>query len=157
MPLPVRPSFKQIVLSGIGGFVAIALIALLAEMTETILILGSFGASCVIIFALADSPLAQPRNVIVGHFLSSLIGLLYLHLVGPQWWSLALAVGSAIIVMMATLTVHPPAGSNPVIVFLGMPGWHFLLFPTLLGAIFLVLVALAYNNLVRKKTYPMYW
>lgn len=157
MPLPARPSFRQVVLSGLGGFLAIALITILAEMTETILILGSFGASCVIIFGLPDSPLAQPRNVIAGHFLSSLIGLLFLHFLGPQWWSLALAVGTAIVVMMATRTVHPPAGSNPVIVFLGMPGWNFLFFPTLVGALFLVLVALVYNNLARKKPYPAYW
>ena len=157
LPLPPRPALSDVLLSGLGGFVAIALIALLADITQAILILGSFGASCVIIFALPDSPLAQPRNVVVGHFLSSLIGLLYLNVLGPRWWVLALAVGTAIIVMMATRTVHPPAGSNPVIVFLGMPGWGFLLFPTLIGAICLILVAMGYNNVIRKKKYPLYW
>ena len=157
LPLPPRPALGNVLLSGLGGFVAIAAIALIADYTQAILILGSFGASCVIIFGLPDSPLAQPRNVIAGHFLSSLIGLVYLHTCGPYWWSLALAVGTAIIVMMATRPVHPPAGSNPVIVFLGTPGWGFLLFPTLIGAIFLVLVAMGYNNIVRKKKYPLYW
>ena len=32
---------------------------------------------------------------------------------------MAMAVGTAIALMMLTRTVHPPAGSNPVIVFLG--------------------------------------
>jgi CBS-domain-containing membrane protein len=63
----------------------------------------------------------------------------------------------AIAVMMATRTVHPPAGSNPVIVFLGHAGWNFLLFPVLSGAVLLVLVAWVYNNATRKSRYPQYW
>ncbi|GGC00153.1 membrane protein [Oxalicibacterium flavum] len=157
MPVPPRAPLTTILLAGLGGFCAIATIALVADFTQAILILGSFGASCVIVFALPDTSLAQPRNVIAGHFLSSLTGLVYLYAFGPHWWSLALAVGTAIAIMMLTRTVHPPAGSNPVIVFLGMPGWSFLLFPTLCGAVLLVLVALIYNNFVRKKKYPLYW
>ena len=75
----------------------------------------------------------------------------------PQAWSLGLAVAGAIMAMMLTRTVHPPAGSNPVIVFLAHAGWGFLLFPVLAGALLLVLVALIYNNLVRKTPYPAYW
>ena len=58
---------------------------------------------------------------------------------------MAMAVGTAIALMMLTRTVHPPAGSNPVIVFLGQPGWGFLLFPTLIGALVVVAVALVHN------------
>jgi CBS-domain-containing membrane protein len=77
--------------------------------------------------------------------------------IGSQPWVLALAVGSSIAAMMATRTVHPPAGSNPVIVFLGHSGWGFFLFPVLCGAVILVLIAWAYNNAVRKTPYPLYW
>jgi CBS-domain-containing membrane protein len=59
--------------------------------------------------------------------------------------------------MMATRTTHPPAGSNPVIVFLGHSGWSFLLFPVLGGALLLVLIALFYNNVMRKAPYPYCW
>jgi CBS-domain-containing membrane protein len=69
----------------------------------------------------------------------------------------ALAVGTAIAGMMLTRTVHPPAGSNPVIVFLMQPGWEFALFPTLTGAVILVLVALFYHNLTRESRWPKYW
>lgn len=157
MPVPARPSSKNILLAGLGGFIAIAVIALLADYAGAILILGSFGASCVIVFGLSDTPLAQPRNVIAGHFLSSLSGLLYLNLFGQHWWALALAVGTAIVVMMLFRVVHPPAGSNPVIVFMTAPGWDFLLFPTLAGACVLVAVAIVYNNFIRKNKYPKYW
>ena len=57
----------------------------------------------------------------------------------------------------ATRTVHAPAGSNPVIVFLLQPSWSFLLFPTVVGALLLTAVALLYNNATRESRYPKYW
>ena len=45
----------------------------------------------------------------------------------------------------------------PVIVFLTQPSWSFLLFPTLVGALVLVTVALIYNNATRDARYPKYW
>ena len=81
----------------------------------------------------------------------------FLQLTGPCWWGMALAAGTAIALMMATRTVHPPAGSNPVIVYLTHPAWSFLLFPTLCGALLVLLVALFYNNLTRSERYPKYW
>jgi CBS-domain-containing membrane protein len=155
--LPPKPATKMVLLAALGGFIAIALLALATQLGEVPLMLGSFGASCVIVFALADSPFAQPRNVIAGHLMSSFIGLLCLSLFGAQWWSMALAVALAIALMMLTRTVHPPAGSNPVIVMLAQPGWGFLLTPTLLGAVGIVLVALVYNNYPRGRQYPKYW
>ena len=76
---------------------------------------------------------------------------------GSSWWSMALALSSAIAIMHLTRTVHPPAGSNPVIVMLSMPGWRFLLTPTLLGAAILVAVALLFNNSRKTDRYPRYW
>lgn len=151
------PSWKNVGLAWLGGVLAIAAIARAGEWMSLSLILGSFGASCALVFGFSDLPFSQPRNVVAGHFLSSLIGLMFLTLFGPQWWALALAVGTAIAAMMLTRTVHPPAGSNPVIVFLAQPGWTFLWFPTLSGALLLVAVALLYNNLSRPAHYPKYW
>ena len=155
--LPPKASNKAILLAWLGGFLAIATVAGLTEGITIPLVLGSFGASCVLVFGYPDSPFSQPRNVMAGHLLSSLSGLVFLTLFGPHWWSVALAVGTAIAVMMLTRTVHPPAGSNPVIIYLAQPGWGFLLNPTLTGALLLVLVALAYNNMTRKESYPKYW
>jgi CBS-domain-containing membrane protein len=121
------------------------------------LMLGSFGASCVLIFGFPDVPFSQPRNVVVGHCMCSFVGLACLALFGPQWWALVLAVAIVIALMMLSGTVHPPAGSNPVIVFLALPKWDFLIFPTLTGAAILVLLALVYNNTLRKNSYPKYW
>jgi CBS-domain-containing membrane protein len=155
--LPPKPSIKSAALAWLGGFLAIAAVASLSNTLSAVLVLGSFGASCVLVFGYPDLPFSQPRNVVVGHVLSSATGLLALHLFGPTWWAMSIAVGTAIALMMLTRTVHPPAGSNPVIVFLSQPGWTFLLFPTLIGALILVGVALLYNNATRSGRYPKYW
>ena len=155
--LPPQPSHKAVALAWLGGVLAIAAVAALREGLASTLVLGSFGASCVLLFGFPDAPFSQPRNVIIGHVLSSAIGVLALKLFGPTWYGMALAVGTAIALMMITRTVHPPAGSNPVIVFLGLQGWDFLLFPTLLGALIIVAVALLYNNATRSARYPKYW
>lgn len=155
--LPPRPTSRALALAGLGGAVAIALVALAGQSLGLALMLGSFGASCVLLFGFPDAPFSQPRNVICGHFLSSFTGLFFLTTFGPHWWALSLSVGTAIVIMMLTRTVHPPAGSNPVIVFLVQPAWSFLWFPTLTGALVLVLVALFYLNTTRAERYPKYW
>lgn len=154
---PPRPRLELIVISWIGGVVATAIVAYLTDISHFPLILGSFGASCVLLFGFPESPFSQPRNVIVGHFLSSSVGLIFFVTFGAVWWSIALAVGTAIAVMQFTRTVHPPAGSNPVIVMLTAPTWVFLFTPTLFGAIILVVVAIFLNNLVNNRYYPTYW
>lgn len=121
------------------------------------MILGSFGASCVLLFGFPDSPFSQPRNVLGGHFLASLVGLIALTLFGVHWWSMALALSAAIGLMLITRTVHPPAGSNPLIIMLTVPHWDFLLIPTALGTMLLLLIALVFNNLGKAKSYPKYW
>jgi hypothetical protein len=153
---PLAPK-RGIVLAGLGGVIAMSLLGLLGATTQTALVLGSFGASCVLLFGFPDVPFSQPRSIVAGHFLSSLIGLAFLKLLGPSWWAMSLAAGTAISGMMITRTVHPPAGSNPVIVFLSQPSWGFLLFPTLIGASVLVLVGLLFHNSTREARYPKYW
>mgnify|MGYP000004565381 FL=1 len=160
--LPARASWKAIALAWAGGTLAIAAIALTSTIVGTPLMLGSFGASSVLVFGFPESPFSQPRNVFVGHTLASLIGLTFLWLFGSTWWAMGLAAGTTIAAMMLTRTVHPPAGSNPIIVFLmseryPQPSWSFLLFPTAAGALLIIIVALIYNNSVRKERYPRYW
>jgi len=155
--MPPRASIKAISLAWFGGVLAITATAGLTNFLSVALILGSFGASCVLVFGYPEVPFSQPRNVILGHFLCSLVGLTFLNVFGPTWWSAALAVGTANALMMLTRTVHPPAGSNPVIVFLTKPAWTFLLYPTLFGAVILVFVGFIYNNMVHENRYPKYW
>ncbi|WP_445971479.1 HPP family protein [Candidatus Thiothrix phosphatis] len=154
---PPLADIRQVAIAWLGGVFAIAVVAWLADASHLPLVLGSFGASCVLLFGFPDSPFSQPRNVIAGHFLASLTGLVFLALFGAHWWSMALATGTAIALMQLTGTVHPPAGSNPVIVMLSAPAWKFLLTPTLIGAVVLVMMAVVFNNLPKERTYPKYW
>lgn len=127
--------------AAIAMFGALACLGWLAARTGQPWVLGSFGASSVLLFFHPASPFARTRSLLGGHLLCTLTGLAFLHLVGPGWASMAAAATVAALGMLLTDTVHPPAGSNPLIVFLAQPGWDFLLMPTLAGAVILWLFA----------------
>ena len=154
---PPRPEPRSIALTCLGVTLAIASLGWLTSRANTPLLLGSFGATCVMVFGFPDAPFSQPRHVLCGHVLTALIGLIFLHLTGPCWWGMSLATGTAIAAMMSLRIVHPPAGSNPVIIFLTKPAWSFLWFPTLAGVAIILALALVYNNLTRTARYPKYY
>ena len=155
--IPSSPSMKEIIFIAIGAFLAASVIGFLAYYTKQPIIMGSFGASIFVLFVLPDSPFAQPRNVIIGHFITTLIGLIFYNLVSSDWWSMALALAFAIAAMQLLRVPHPPAGSNPFIVFLLGANWDYLWMPTVIGAILIVVVALIYNNISKDRSYPKYW
>ncbi|MFT7775902.1 HPP family protein [Roseateles sp.] len=139
-----------------GVFSIIAVLAIGSFKLGWLLLLGSFGSTAVMVFTFPDLHFSQPRSVIGGHVISTAVGLAALALFGPTWWAVAAAAAAACALMMLTRTVHPPAGSNPVIVFLAAPKWSFLFFPTLFGAMTMVAVAMLYHRATR-RTYPAYW
>lgn len=154
---PPRLPAKSIALAWLGGFLATAAFAGAGEAAQLPMVLGSFGASCLLVFAYPASPFSQPRNVVGGHFVATLTGLAVMALFGVHWWSMALGVGTAIALMLLLRVPHPPAGSNPLIVMLGAAEWSFLITPTLAGSLILVAVALFYNNWGGGRRYPLYW
>lgn len=155
--VPPVPPHLATLKSGFGGFLAIAFVGWLAHVTGQPMILGSLGASCVMLFGFPDLPFSQPRNVLGGHIITAVIGLTCLSLFGPSIWAMALALALSLIALVASGLPHPPAGSNPIIIFLSMPGWGFLLFPTISGVLGILLIAIIYNNLTRQSAYPKYW
>lgn len=82
-PLPPRPALKAIALAWLGGVLAIATVAYLTDILPVALVLGSFGASCVLVFGYPDVPFSQPRNVVFGHLISSLVGLVFVFSAAP--------------------------------------------------------------------------
>lgn len=141
------PSVRTVLLTSIGVACGIAAVGGLSSATGALFLLGSFGSSSVLLFGYPQHAFSRPRNVILGHFLCTLVGLVFVAIVGAGWLSMALAVGVATAAMMIARCVHPPAGANPIIVCLTLPGWRFLLFPTLAGALVLVAVGIAYHRL----------
>lgn len=154
---PKHLGYNFSMISGLGGFIAIASVSLLTHFTGTELLMAPFGASCVLAFGVPTSPLAQPRNIIGGHLISTFIGILCLMFLGNQWYSLALSVGLSIAIMQLTRTAHPPAGADPIVVILGAKTFSFLINPVFCGAIIITIMALIFNNLQKDRKYPTYW
>lgn len=155
MPHAFRTS--QIVLATLGAIVGVSALAFIASTLPGLMLLGSFGASALLLFALPEAPLSQPRSVVLGHLSASVIALGCLALFGPQWWAVGVATGLGVGFMMLTRTVHPPAGSNAIIVFLAKPGWGMLVGSTLAGTLVLVAIAVVYHRTTRRHRYPLYW
>jgi len=127
------------------------------------MIIGSFGASAVLIYGAVKSPLAQPRNLIGGHLFSALIGVAsYQYFSSNLWFASALAVATAIAVMHATKTLHPPGGATALIAVIGSQrihdlGYLYVLVPVGIGALIMLVVALAVNNIPGTRKYPEFW
>jgi CBS-domain-containing membrane protein len=164
---PPRVTASEILWSFLGALGGIAAVAWLheslADPVGLTMLIGSFGASAVLLYGAPKSPLAQPRNLLGGHVLSALVGVsVRLALPAPGWLVCALAVATAIAVMHATKTLHPPGGATALIAVTGGPkilalGYGYVLFPALSGALVMLVVALMANNLCPGRRYPEYW
>lgn len=162
--LHLSSSKIQILWSWIGAFTGIALVSILSRYvldgTGLTLIIGSFGASAVLIYGAVDSPLAQPRNLIGGHIISALVGVAACQIFSDQLWlAAAMAVATSIAVMQLTDTLHPPGGATALIAVIGgenihQLGYTYVLFPVAAGAFILLGVAMTVNRVAPGRTYP---
>ncbi|WP_105901258.1 HPP family protein [Vibrio gangliei] len=132
------------VIAGFGASFAIGLLALLNDSIQNIaLIMAPFGATAVLVFGVPDSPLAQPKNVIMGHLITAAIGIIFTQYIGVTPIDLGVATGLGVTAMLITKTTHPPAGANPLLIMLSGQSWHFLVTPVLIGAVAIVLLGKA--------------
>ena len=164
---PPRVGISEILWSWAGAFLGIAAVAYsnyrVLEGMGLVLIIGSFGASAVLIYGAVKSPLAQPRNLIGGHVLSAAIGVASYQIFQPHaWLAASVAVATAIACMHATKTLHPPGGATALIAVIGGPkihalGYLYVLIPVFSGAMIMLLIALAVNNLPKNRRYPEFW
>lgn len=141
--------------AAVGAFLAIYVLAWTGRATGMLLLVAPFGASCVLVFALPHSPLAQPRNVIGDHLIATTAGLLVQTLVGATLLGFALGVALAVASMVMTRTTHPPAGADPIVVLLAVARWSFLATPILAGAVVIVLIGVGYHRFASGRTYPV--
>ncbi|WPL18975.1 HPP family protein [Thiorhodovibrio winogradskyi] len=164
---PPRVSWREILWSWIGSVLGIGAVAWLHQAwfagEDLILLIGSLGASAVLVYGAPRSPLAQPRNLIGGHLVSAVVGVAAWQLLAPwPWLAAALAVATAIALMHATRTLHPPGGATALIAVIGSEQIHILgflycLIPATLGPLILLLVGLVVNNLPAGRRYPETW
>tara|TARA_Y100000748_G_C15498504_1_gene489108 strand:+ start:486 stop:965 length:480 start_codon:yes stop_codon:yes gene_type:complete len=140
--------------AAIGGFMCIGLLSYLnMSIDGSIWLIPPFGASMVLVMAVHESPLAQPKNLLFGHVLSALSGVLIYILLGQSFYSLGAGVALAIFAMMITDTIHPPAGANPIIVILGGKSFSFIFLPVAVGALIIIIFAIIYNKILGRN-YP---
>jgi CBS-domain-containing membrane protein len=134
----------------IGALLGVALLQLLAEGTSTPLLIAPFGATFILVFALPDSPLVKPKNVLGGYLISGFFGLAVLNSFGVNPWTLGLSVALALFAMQVTGTVHPPAGAVPLLVMFSEPEWSFLITPLLVGAVIILAFSRVYHILLKR-------
>jgi len=164
---PPRVSNTEILWSWVGAFFGIGACGLMTQYmlagTDMTLMIGSFGASAVLAYGAVRSPLAQPRNLVGGHVVSALVGVTVWHLFQhTPWVAEAVAVATAIALMHATRTLHPPGGATALIAVIGSSkihalGYLYVLIPATVGPVLLLLVALVVNNIPATRRYPEAW
>jgi CBS domain-containing membrane protein len=156
--------YKEQFWSFLGSFVGIGILAYIQSIhfkgNDAVYLIGSFGASSVLVYGIIQSPFSQPRNLVGGHLISALIGVT-VHKFAPDiiWIAAPLAVSSAIIMMQITKTLHPPGGATALIAIIGSDkikalGYLYVLSPVLIGTLVLLITALIFNNMTPSRTYP---
>ncbi|HSD08356.1 HPP family protein [Flavobacterium sp.] len=156
--------YKEHFWSFLGSFIGIGILAYVQSIhfkgNDAVYLIGSFGASSVLIYGIIQSPFSQPRNLVGGHLVSALVGVT-VHKLAPDiiWIAAPLAVSLAIILMQITKTLHPPGGATALIAIIGSDkikalGYTYVLSPVLVGVLILLLVALVFNNMTANRYYP---
>jgi len=164
---PPAVGLSEIFWSWVGSFTGIAAVAavnsLIIDRSDLVMIIGSFGASAVLIYGAIRSPLAQPRNLIGGHMISAAIGVTAWKLIpDPLWLASSIAVATSIAIMHATKTLHPPGGATALIAVIGSQkihnlGYLYVLIPAGVGPFIMLVIALLVNNISKNRRYPEFW
>jgi len=166
--------FKKIIcwpplLGGIGAGVTIGVLAyitfqsILAGTNYGLWLAASFGSSVVVVFGYPENEFSQPKNVLLGHLLCALVGIIFVTLFNITqdrsifFITIGLAIGISVMLMMAFKITHPPAGGNTIVVMLTQDSFQFLVFPIMAGAITIIIGGVIYNRFILKKNYPLKW
>ena len=167
-------NFKKIIcwpplLAGIGAAITIGILAyitfesILSGTNYGLWLAASFGPSVVVVFGYPGNEFSQPKNVLFGHLLCTLVGIVFVTLFKISqdrsvfFLVIGLATGISVMLMMAFKITHPPAGGNPIIVMIGGVSFQFLIFPVMVGAITIIIGGIIYNRLILKRKYPQTW
>ena len=147
---------KKAIFAGIFSVITISALTLLTYKTELgIFLVASFGSTMVLLYGYPESPFAQPKNIFFGHFLTSIVGIIFVNFIPlPIYIIIPLAVGLGVSLMIVTGVTHPPAGGNPIIVIIGSASFDYILSPIIIGSIIVLLFGVILNRFILNKDYP---
>lgn len=163
MPHATHATMTEKIRSGLAGGIGILLLALalhyLPQQHYPLLMLGSMAASAVLLFAVPHSPLAQPWNLVGGHFISAIAGWICSLLIADPAMSAGAAVGTAIFLMYFLNCLHPPGAATALTLVLGSAqyhsvGWQGVAWIIIVNVVISLLLALIINGLIPGRHYP---
>ena len=150
-------------LAGLGAAVTIGILgyityeSVLSGTEYGLWLVASFGSSVINVFGFPANENSQPKNVLFGHLLSALVGIIFINFFEASFITIGLAVGVSTMLMLALKIAHPPAGGTVIMVMIGDASFRFLIFPVMVGAITIIIGGIIYNRLLLKKKYPITW
>jgi CBS domain-containing membrane protein len=160
---PERVSHTEKLVSTMGGFLGILLIAVITfhttDINSAVIIVPSMGASAVLLFAVPHGKLSQPWALFGGHIISALIGVICFKLIADPFLAAGLAVGLAIGGMHLLGCIHPPGGATALAAVIGGPAIHelgfgYTLIPIFINTVVIFVVAVGFNALFPWRRYP---
>ena len=160
---PIRLAEK--LLSGIAGGVAILLLGLathyLSQQDYPLLLITPMASSAALLYAAPHSTFSQPWNLVGGHLVSALCGLICCWLIPDPVLAGGIAVGTAISLSYILKCLHPPAAATALLMILGstqfhsLGNWQWTVWIVLVNVSMLLLLVLIINNTIPGRHYPM--
>lgn len=142
----------------LGGLLAITLLGGISRWSHYPLVVAPLGASSVLLFGHPSSPLAQPRNLVLGNTLGALVSVACVATLGGEPWVMGLAVGLTIALGQALRCLHPPAGAVALLGVLLRAKPMFVVMPILSGSLLLLALAVVFSRLRGdREPYPQHW
>ena len=147
---------KKPVIAAIFSTLTIGVLSLLTYKTPYgLFLIASFGSTMVLLYGYPESPFAKPKNIFFGHFLTSLVGVIFVNFVPlPIYIIIPVAVGIGVGLMIILNVTHPPAGGNPIIVIMGSVSFEYLISPVISGSIIVIVFGIILNKFIAKRYYP---
>ena len=161
VPAPINARRRDMLCACIGAAIGLIVTEWFSRITLGSLnpwFIAPMGASAVLLFGMSSSPLAQPWSIVGGNIVAALIGITCARYIDDAALAAGLAAALAIGAMFALRCLHPPSGAVALTAVLGGPavtaaGYRFAFHTVALNSVFLLLTALVFNNLARRR-YP---
>ena len=155
--MKISKKFEPLV-AGMAAATIIGILSFLSFETSTgFWLIFSFGSTVLIVLVFYESEFAQPSNILLGHLLGIIIGILFNEFFGISFITLGLSVGATVTLMIYFKIIHPPAAANPLIALFADVSLNYVFFPVLAGSIVIIVLSILINKLLLKRAYPKRW